>query len=195
VFSIAMTFWGLATVPVVAYLYRRIATISRWGAEAGAFDLLVGCMGIILTGLFPTGTGLVFANLDWGRIHRGVGVLVMAGFGFGVAWYEILLIKDWYCVKWRGTNSCFTHKKFVLPYAVWWTIAGLATYFLVKWVFVYDKMKIAAAAAGKPLQSSWTEALNTRYSMPLWENLMLCTLYIFLVWFALSAPNEISGKT
>ena len=33
-------------------------------------------------------------------------------------------------------------------------------------------------------------ALGTRYSFPLWEQMMIYTLFIFLIWFSLALPSE-----
>ncbi|HRZ84483.1 MAG TPA: hypothetical protein P5069_18675, partial [Candidatus Hydrogenedentes bacterium] len=53
---------------------------------------------------------------------------------------------------------------------------------LVRWEYVYAAKKAAAAAAGASIGSSWSEAMNTRYSFPLWENILIYTLFLFLVW-------------
>ena len=50
---------------------------------------------------------------------------------------------------------------------------------------------MGAAAAGASIGSSWSEAMNTRYSFPLWENILIYTLFLFLVWMvtALTAAD------
>ena len=70
-----------------------------------------------------------------------------------------------------------------------------AIYFLVRWIFVYEDMKRAAAAAGTRLLGSWSEALHTWYSIPMWETLMVCMLYVFLTWFVLVVPGEVSPSS
>ena len=82
-FSVAMTFWGLATVPVVFYIYRHFAPISRWAAIIGALLLLVGCAGIILVGVIPTGHSDVIDGFNWGRAPRRAGLLTAFAFGIG----------------------------------------------------------------------------------------------------------------
>ncbi|HOH43512.1 MAG TPA: hypothetical protein PLZ53_10375, partial [Candidatus Hydrogenedentes bacterium] len=56
-----------------------------------------------------------------------------------------------------------------------------ASYFLIKWEFVYAQMKAAAQATGQPIGSSWSEAMNTIYSFPLWENILIYSFFVFLV--------------
>lgn len=186
-FSVAMTFWGLATVPVVFYIYRHFAPISRWAAIVGALLLLVGCVGIILVGVIPTGHSDVIGGFNWGRHHRRAGLLTATAFGTGAFWHEIMLFVDGFSDRKLGNHGYW---RFVWLYAFWWTMAFLATYYLTAWMFVYERMKTEAAAAGRQLQGSWTEALNTRYSIPLWENLMIITLFIFLTWFPLILPGK-----
>jgi hypothetical protein len=188
VFSIAMTFWGLATVPVVLYMYRRFAVVRRRSARIGALILLLGCLGIILVGVIPTGHGGPESTFDWGRAHRRAGLLVAIAFGIGIFWHEILLFVDGFTRRKLGTSGYW---RYVWPYTFWWGMAFLATYFLVKWMFVYERMKLEAAAAGTVLRGSWTEALDSWYSIPFWETVMIVTLYIFLVWLPLALPKEV----
>lgn len=191
VFSIAMAFWGIATVPVVLYIYHRFAPISRWAARTGAIILLIGCLGIVLVGVIPTGHSTVPGGFDWILAHRRAGLLTATGFGVGVFWFEIMLFVDGFTRKRLGQHGYW---RYVWPYAFWWTMIFLTTYYLVSWMFVYERMKTEAAAAGRALQGSWTEALNTRYSIPLWENIMIITLFVFLVWLPLALPREIPGE-
>ncbi len=188
VFSIAMTFWGAATVPTVFYMYRRFARVHVRSAGIGAAILLIGCVGIALVGLIPTGHSAVIGGFNWGRAHRAAGLTVAIAFGIGIFWHEILLFIDGFTRKTLGVHGYW---RYVRPYTFWWVMAFLATYFLTAWVFVYERMKVEAAATGRHLEGSWTEALNTWYSIPFWETVMIVTLYIFLAWLPLVLPNEV----
>ena len=55
-------------------------------------------------------------------------------------------------------------------------------------------MKAEAAASGGHIGSSWAEGLHTCYSFPLWENVVIYTLFIFLIWFALALPSEVPAR-
>ena len=190
-FSVAMVFWGSATAPVVVYLYRRFATVSTWGARAGALLLLAGCAGVVLVGLFPDAHGRVIGDFEWTDIHEKAAILIAGGYILGIACHGLLLLADRLSRGPFGRSSSFNHRKLAWPYLFWATMLAVAVYFQVKWEFVYGAMKETAAASGERIGSHWGEALNTRYSFPLWENLVIYTLFIFLVWFALATPHEI----
>ncbi|HPO12711.1 MAG TPA: hypothetical protein PLI09_04640 [Candidatus Hydrogenedentes bacterium] len=185
IFSVAMTFWGLSTVPLVFYLCRRFSAISRPAARIGASQLLLGCLGIILVGVIPTGHGIFIGTWDWGLAHRNAGLMVAITFNLGIFLHEILLFIDKFTRRHLGR---YGYWRFVWPYTFWWSIVFLAAYFLTKWVFVYEDMKKAAAVAGRTLEGSWSEALNTRYSIPLWENILVVTLFVFMIWLVARIP-------
>ena len=101
-------------------------------------------------------------------------------FIFGIILHGVLLLKD----RFLSNNSQFEHRP-SFPYAFWLTILCTASYFLIKWEYVYAARKAAAEAAGTSIGSSWSEAMNTIYSFPLWENILIYPLFIFLVWLSL----------
>ena len=43
--------------------------------------------------------------------------------------------------------------------------------------------------AGEKFENTWSEGMNTIYSFQMWENLLIYTLYAFLIWFTLVLPN------
>ncbi len=190
VFSIAMYFWSVATLPLVAHAYRRFAGISKWGARAGAALFVLGSFGTAMVAAFPDARGKVIGNYEWTQIHEKAAVLSAAGYTLGVLLHGALLLKH----RVFGANGMggfrFNYRALCLPYAFWASITGVAVYHLVKWDHMYARMKAAAAASGAHIGSSWSEALNTRYSFPLWENIVIYTLYIFMAWFMLALPAE-----
>ncbi len=188
IFSIAMAFWGTANVPLVFYACRRFATISKWGARVGAGLFLLGGVGIVLIAIFPDARGEVIGNWEWTEIHEKAAIAVAAGFILGILWHGALLLKD---VLFSGGNSIFQHRRFIGPYLFWGVLTGTAAYYLISWEFIYADMKARAALAGVRIGSSWSEALNTRYSFPLWENVVIYTFYAFFAWFILALPNEL----
>ena len=190
-FSAAMVFWGTATVPLVLYLYRRFAAISIWGARAGACLLLAGCVGVVLVALFPDAHGAVIGDVEWTDIHEKAALLIAAGFCLGISWHGILLLKDRFSRRAFIENTRSDYRRLAWPYVFWAVMVGVAAYFQIKWEFVYADMKAAAGASGERIGSHWAEALNTWYSFPLWENVMIGTLFVFLIWFSLVVPNEV----
>ncbi len=188
VFSAAMLFWAVSYVPVVFYIRRRFAAVSPGGSWRGAAWLLFGCLGILLVGLVPTGHDQFWGSMSHIGAHRYCSVPILVGFGFGTFWHELMLFRDWRSgQRLRGGG----YGKFVALYAAWWGLVFCGVWFLARWPFVYERMRAGAAAAGKPLQGSWTEALNTVYSIPLWENILIITLYLFMVCLPLMLPGEV----
>ena len=192
IFTVAMVLWGVALVPLVLYIHRRFVHVSRWGAAVAAFELLLGCLGLVLVGAIPSVHGQLVGNQSWAGIHRDAGLLVAIAFCAGIFAHELLLFRDGFTRKRLGKHGYW---RFFWPYLVFWAIAFTATYFLVRWMFVYEELKRAAAATGRQLEGSWTEALHTWYSIPMWETVMICTLYVFLLWFVLMVPGEVSIPT
>jgi hypothetical protein len=192
IFSMAMTFWGLATIPLTCYIFRRFRHISFLGAMIGAFLFLCGGVGLIGVAFFPDARGAVIASWEWTEIHEKAAVLTAIGFGLGFPWHGILLIKQRFSQK--RIPYRFQFHRFVLPYAFWGSIFCVAAYFLGKWEFVYAEMKANARATGESIGSSWSEAMNTIYSFPLWENILIYAMFIFLLWFTLTLPNEENAR-
>jgi len=185
-----MMFWGLANIPLILYIYRRFAAIAPWGAPLGAGLFFLGSMGIIGVALFPDAHGKVIGDWEYTHIHEKAALLVAAGFILGISWYGILLLRD----RIRHTESGFNHRNLTYPYVFWIVVFIVSVYHLVRWEYVYAARKAAAAAAGTSIGSSWSEAMHTRYAFPLWEHILIYTLFIFLMWFALSVPRNIPEK-
>ncbi len=199
VFSVAMVFWGVAMLPLIAYHWRRLSPVSVWAAGVGAGLFTVGALGTLLVGIFPDARGEVFANWQWNAdlaadvaqrnawrwtdAHEKAAILCFVGYGLGLFWYT----GWWIANQLRGTKR--------LPFAViwplklWLAVFALAAYNQVSWALRYEQMKANAKAAGTPIGSSWGESLNTIYAFPLWENIIVYTLFIVLVWFTRTLPT------
>jgi len=171
IFSIAMTSWGLATMPLALYHGRRFASISKWGARIGTGLFIMGCIGTIGVAAFPDDRMIVFGDVRMGKIHTLAALIVAAGYTFGILWYGALLIKN----AIFKNDPAFIHHKFIWPYLFWTTISGTGIYFQIK--------------AGEKFENTWSEGMNTIYSFQMWENLLIYTLYAFLIWFTLVLPN------
>ncbi len=190
-FSIAMIFSAMAQVPLVLYLYRRFTTITRLGAVVGAGCFFVGCLGAVGIALFPDVSMPVFGDIRWKDIHEKATLVVAMGFGFGIAWHALLLITDFI---WRRDRSVFRHHALVGPFSLWAGVWILAIGFEAAWDRKYQELKVASAAAGRHIGSSWDESLNTLYAFPLWENLVIATLFVFMIWFVLAVPNRLENS-
>lgn len=176
-FTVALIFWGLSTFPLVLYIYRHFRRLSLAGARAGAFFLCLGACFIILVGIFPDVKTPFTENIKVTDIHEKVAIIAALGFLLGNFTHGILLLMD----RFSKGPRLFNHRYFFPLYTVWLVILATAIYFQVKWIFVYAELKEAAQAAGEPFGSAWSEAMNTIYSFPLWENVLIYSLFVFLV--------------
>ncbi len=193
-FSVAMAFWSLASVPLVFYHYRRFALISRAGAFVGAFFLLLGSIGTMGVACFPDARGAVIGTVEWTKIHEKVAVLVAIGYTLGLLWHGGMLLWDRAARARAGRPGPFDHRRLTWPYLFWLAVTGTGVCNQIAWGLRYEGMKKAAAAAGTHVGSSWAMSLNTFYAFPLWENIVIYALFIFLAWFALAVPNEIPQR-
>ncbi len=188
IFTIAMVFWGCATFPLVFYHRRRFLPISRIGANIGAFFLAVGAVNVVLVGLFPDARAEVIGSIRWTEIHEKVAVFVGVGFLLGILWHGGMILRDRFGARHFADHYPAAYRRLALPYLVWGVISAIGIGIQIRWAFVYETMKAAAAAKGEDFGSSWSEAMGTIYSFPLWENILIYALFGFLVWFALEVP-------
>ncbi len=180
-FSIAMLFWGTSAMPVVLYISRRLTAISAWAAVPARVFMLIGCVGMALVGVFPDARGTVIGDWQWTHIHTKVALTAAGGFVLGTAWAGLVIGAD--ALLHRRRQPRIARWSLLPPYILLEGMCSITAYHLIKWEFVYADMKAAAIAAGQQIGSSWSEAIKTRYSFPLWENLTIYTLFIFLIWF------------
>jgi hypothetical protein len=188
VFSLAMLFWSVSAVPLVLYIRRRFETVSKWGARVGAGCFLVGCLGIALVALFPDSPKVLYGDTRWTEVHEKAAILVAAGFFFGILVHGGLLLAHWLGAGRRRERRVFPVLPLLAPYAVWAAMTTAAAANQITWALRYAAMKEEAAATGASIGSSWGESLGTFYAFPLWENLVIYTLYLFLAWFVLALP-------
>jgi H+/Cl- antiporter ClcA len=191
-FCIAMVFWGLSSVPVVRYITRQVALASGKPLRGPARLLTTGCAGIVLVGLFPDARGAILGSIRWTDLHYLGAIFVVIGFVFGVPWFAAHLF--------RAARSSETPepvrtacRRARLPQLLFIAEATVALSFLIRWEFVYRERRAVAEAAGTTIGSSWTEAMNTPYSFPLWDNLFVYTLFVYLAWTALALSSKRPG--
>lgn len=189
-FSLTMVFWGLSEIPVVLHFHRSFAKCAPWLSAAGTGWLAVGCLGIMLVGIFPDVRDEWRAGLRYTQVHTWAALLVAVGFGSGFLLYVLALLKSVLQRAWTGTTRGFPHRRAAWPLLFWVAGTGTCLFMLWRWAHIYGRMKALAASTGRPIGSSWAEGLKTWYSFPLWENLAIYTLYVALVWLALAVARD-----
>jgi hypothetical protein len=178
-------------IPVVFYNFRRLAIISGWASGIGAFFMMLGGIGISLVGFFPDAYGTTFGNYEIREIHKYVAIIGASGYMLSAIWFGIMLSADALKNAFSGEYGDFDYKWLIPPFIIWGGVFGTGLYFQFRWESVYANLRAAAIAAGQPEPGHFGAALNTRYAFPLWENLLIYSLFIFIVWFALALPQEV----
>jgi len=186
-FGVAMTGWGLATIPLVRYLGRSLAPYEARHGIIATRLLTAGAIGIILVGLFPDARETLIGPIRWTSMHYVGAVVLVLGFMTGVPWMAWTLRRITRLEQLDGaTRRTFQQARW--PQRFFLAISSVALIFLTAWVFVYEIRKAAAEEAGLVFGSPWQEAMNTPYSFPLWDNVFVHTLFIYLIWTALTLP-------
>lgn len=187
-FCIAMVLWGLSSVPVVRYVVRQVAVASGQPLRGPARLLLTGCIGIVVVGLFPDARGPVLGPIRWTDLHYLGALFVVIGFVFGVPWLAVHLFRAARSLETPepARTAC---RRARLPQLLFIGETTVALTFLIRWEFIYWGRRVEAEAAGVTIGSSWSEAMNTPYSFPLWDNLFVYTLFVYLVWTALALAS------
>lgn len=189
-FTVAMVFWGIALVPLSLYLYRRFSTVSRWGAVVAGIFFLVGSVNICLIGIFPDIPDLFYGDWSYTEIHERVALASIATIGLGTFWLGGLVLVDRY---WPGrTQHALSHRLLIAPFLLWYGMVAFAAYLEITWGMMYAELKAQAKAEGIKIGSWWDESLNTIYAFPFRENLIIYTIFFFLVWLAWAlAPRKV----
>lgn len=183
-FTLAMCFWAITAVPMVRYLARCLEGGAPVLARRGRRWLLLGCAGIGIVGLFPD-AGITFhGEFGLSDLHNLGAVAVALGFIIGASHFAAIVFR-------RSAPARLHRARW--PHGVFLTVTVVALYFLIRWEFIYYRLKTEADAAGVTVGSSWQEAMNTIYAFPLWDNVFVLVAFVYLVWSAL-ALSTASGE-
>lgn len=189
-FCIGLVWWAIFSIPLVMYFYRRFIPVAKSAAVFGMILLLIGCLGMLLVGLFPdVHESEILPGLTFSAVHGKISLLGFGGWGLGLIWFGFMLMKDRFTWFPHGGQQLFDHKKVLWPYLAFTIMFTLGAYFLIAWEFVYPVLKESDSTV-----SHWGSALGTVYSFPLWENLLIYTLMIIIPWFMLVIPKKIPNQ-
>lgn len=189
-FVLAMTGWGLASMPLVAYTYQRLHPVAPRGARASASLLLMGSVGITLVGLFPDAQGTLIGAIRWTDMHYVGAVVLVLGFVFGIPTTAVLLFRAARDPR-LGKGARRAFRRACWPHVFFIAITSVGLFFLTRWLFVYEERRAAAEALGLEYGSPWRTAMNTPYSFPLWDNVFVYTLFVYFLWTALTLPGAV----
>lgn len=189
-FSVAMFLWGLLQIPLVLYAHRRLRPAAPWATPVATGLLLLGSVSISLVGIFPDVRGTVIGAIEFRDLHTWAAILVFVGYYLGTVGYGLIIARDRIRHGRGASPAGLAHGAFALPYALWLSIVTAAGINQGTWAFKYARMRAEAEATGTAIRSSWGESINTIYSFPLWENIVIYALFAFWVWFMLALPRQ-----
>lgn len=192
-FSIALIFLGIAHIPLTIFFYRRFSVISKHGAALGALLFLLGSVGMILVAFFPESRRHFWDDLSFGVIHIRIAGFSAMVFGLGIFWHGLLLIKGWFFMTENTASHSFHYQRLVWPYAFWMLMFLLTAWHLIQRHFMYMVLRKAIAAGDAPSVHYFKAFSDSRFSLFLWENIIIYTWFIFLIWFSLALPRELPG--
>ena len=188
-FSVAMVYCGLTMTPVILYIRHRLRTVSDLGARVGALFFLVGCVAIVLTGLFPDAHDRVIGDWQWRQIHRNTAGLIAVGFSLGIVWHGMLLLWDKLTKKTFAERGQRPYLTLIGPFLVCLPVF-VAVGFRIRWESLWAATRAAATASGREIAADLSVALHGLQSFPLLEHVAIWALTIFVVWFAAVLPHE-----
>ena len=172
--SIAFIYAGLLLIPLHMYIYRKMKPIANFAARIGFFFFLLSSIGLILVAIFPDNRGGSFyEDLDAGKLHNLSALVAFGGLGFGILWYFLMLVKD-QVPKMKGRKE-IPAISWIGPYILFFTVVTLTAYTQIKWDIMCDS-------------GCWPG--DGIYSFPLWEWILFFTIFIYLIWIALSVPDS-----
>jgi len=192
VFSIAMVYCGLTMIPIMLYYRRLLTAVSRSGAWAGALFFLVGCAGMILTGLFPDAHSIALhtrfiGDWQWRDLHAIAAGLIAVGFPLGVIWYGALLLRDKFKKGTFAERGKRPYLKLLGPFLVCLPIFVI-TGSKIRWGSVYAALQAAASASWQEIESHLVAASKGLQGLPVLEHVAIWVLTVFVIWFAVVLP-------
>ncbi len=188
--SIAFGIWAFFCIPLILYMVRRMAVIDKVGAVFGFILLLVGAIGVLLIGVFPDTGQDFFQDLAYGKIHNTVAIVALGGMGLGILWFGVVLLRDRWTripkLPWTPPSGrkLFTHKKLQWPVIILFIAILLFAGFSLSWNYIYPIWH-----AQDPSIQHWPGW--GPFSFPLWEWILILSIFLTFAWFVLALPYEI----
>lgn len=188
-FSVAMVFCGTAMIPIILYIRRKIAVMSELGAWVGSLLFLMGCIAIILTGVFPDAHGKVVGSWEWRDIHMKSAVTIAVGFGLGLIWHWILIIRDMVTQGTLAESGKLPYLKIMGPFTVTLPIFT-AIALRLEWKYFFAAIQAGLRLSVEEMQRYWEIVGKDFRSFPLLEHMSIWGLTVFVIWFAAVMPNK-----
>lgn len=188
VFSMALIFCGITTMPVMLYVHRKFAAVARIGAVVGTFFMLAGCVALIFVGLFSYAPGNFLGIWPLKSLHVSAALLAAIAFLLGSTCYALLLFKDRFTAQRFACAGRLPYLRFAGPY-----LLCVPPFVLIaskiRWAYLYIAVHAALHGAGQQATEAMHKAASRLPEIAIAEHLGIWATTIFVVWFTLMLPN------
>jgi hypothetical protein len=176
--SIGIAVAGLLLIPLVGYIRRRLRAASPIAADAGAFGLSLGAVGLVLAGLITSHPA--HGTSAFPRLHEVLARVAAIGLGAGILVFWVCAAKGYMApatesIKWRHL-------------VVIWTVIAVPAF------------SIALVRAAVGLHLDWSNPIYQKlqdrslWRLAFWEWLGSAAVFLFLLCAVLYLPEPDSQR-
>ncbi|CAL6032324.1 DUF998_domain-containing protein [Hexamita inflata] len=189
-FTIGMVLSFFVEIPLLMYVYQRLKHVDLKLAKVSLVFWFMGVCAQFLVGCFPDANSIIFGKTKFSDIHNIVAIatflslLVSAPINGALVAYD----RPGSCKK-IGKKNMLNHRHTDICIGLVITSICISVIFSILWQVVYPIMYAKDPSIG----SNWSAAMNTIWSFPLWENVVIFTLYLYLIWFPFTLPRRTDG--
>ncbi len=172
-FTIALTMGGIVFFPIGMYIYRRMAVVGKKFAIFFNFLYILGCIGVILVGIFADVSSKELWGMGINDIHNNVAVLGFGGILLAALGYQVFPFFDRRNSK-PGENYLPYKKLRIATATLWFFILGMAISQALRGVLGYNDVP------GPGL-----------YSFTFWEWMDLAGIWIYYILLVKFLPEDL----
>ncbi|CAL6011097.1 Conserved_hypothetical protein [Hexamita inflata] len=190
-FSIGMFTSFFVEIPLIMYVYQRLRLVNFRLAKVSNGFWLTGVSSQFLIGVFRSSRDKVFGKIEFRKIHNIVAIICFLSLLVGAPCSAALVAYDKpkSCTNY-GKKNLLNHRLTDICISLVMLSLFLVVLFCVLWQIVYPILYKQDPTIG----SNWTAGMNTIWSFPLWENVCIITLYVYILWFPFMLPARTDGK-
>ncbi|CAL6011283.1 DUF998_domain-containing protein [Hexamita inflata] len=176
-FSAGMCLSFFVEVPIVMYIYQRLKLVNGKLAKWNASFWMVGVSAQFLVGCCPSTNSLIFGNVKFEDVHNVLAAITFICLLIGAPLNGALVGYDRRnsCTK-IGKKNLFDHRFTDTCMAVILLSMSVSVFICVLGQMI-DLLEIKSVPS--PV-----------WEFSLWENVIIFTLYLYLIWFPFTLPNR-----
>ncbi|CAL6002196.1 DUF998_domain-containing protein [Hexamita inflata] len=179
-FTIGMILSFFVEIPLLMYVYQRLKHVDLKLAKVSLVFWFMGVCAQFLVGCFPDANSIIFGKIKFTDIHTSVAIITFLSLLVGAPINGALVAYDRprSCKK-IGKKNMLNHRHTDI------CIGLINAIFCISLVF---------CGLGQLIGKISTQSIkNTIWSFPLWENVVIFTLYLYLIWFPFTLPRRTDG--